>query len=171
MSNTLCIQSSKNLQRHLSFHLLLGFLRREVLLFSWLKIYFLLSSLQKRDWICWHNCMIRKYWDFERNPKYLIIGKKLTGVSSAEDVCDSYGETCDTLECVSTQEWLLRLLCTWVGFICAIWGCSAGADLSLAVCKVALPPHGCWFKTSLDRGQNSPSLLWLQRRHILCFSA
>lgn len=34
--------------------------------------------------------MIRKYWDFERNPKYLIIGKKLTGASSAEDVCDFF---------------------------------------------------------------------------------
>lgn len=78
---------------------------------------------------------------------------------------------CDTLECVSTQEWLLRLRCTWAGFIHATRGCSAGVDLSLAVCGVALPPHGWWFKTSLDRGQNSPSLLWLQRRHILCFFA
>lgn len=52
--------------------------------------------------------MIGKYWDFERNPKYLIIGKKLTGASSAEDICDFfYGETCDTLERVSTQEWPL----------------------------------------------------------------
>lgn len=51
--------------------------------------------------------MIRKYWDFERNPKYLIIGKELTGASSAEDACDFYHETCDTLECVSTQEWPL----------------------------------------------------------------
>lgn len=170
---------SKHDEQHLVCPALKMFL--EMLVFS-----FAFSFFEQGGLTCWLFSWIKIYFSLFINGRKKLLtqlhGSKVMGFQEKSQISHHWQETHRsvfswrrfwffllwyTWVCIY-QEWSR---CTWTGFIRATRGCSVGVGLSLAVCGVALPPHGCWFKTSLDRGQNLPSLLWLQRRHILCFFA
>jgi len=127
---------------------------------------FFLSFLWTRGWKRWQNSMIQKD-------------------SEISSLASKSPESLQLKTSVISTTRFVTPVCTHRAVAAAItvpgplspapreqWQQGAQRELiCLAVCGVALPPRCWWFKTGLGCGQNSQSLLWLQRRHILCFFA